>query len=123
MAAKELGIGVETIRYYERIGLIDQPIKPMFGHRLYDRKIRETLTFIKRAKTLGFSLSEISEILKLGESRCEETKEIAQLKLKDIQSKIRNLKLISNELNVLINECESNTHLEDCPIVSAISGK
>jgi len=61
--AKEIGISVETIRYYERIGLISQPEKPDSGYRIYHGEILEKLHFIKRAKKLGFSLNEISDII------------------------------------------------------------
>lgn len=122
-AAKKLGISIETIRYYERIGLISQPIKPTLGYRTYDKDILARLTFIKRAKTLGFSLNEISELLQLDETKCDETKELAQNKLKNIKVKIADLELISHELEELVVACETNTQPKKCPIVSAISGK
>ena len=119
--AKEVGIGIETIRYYERIGLISQPDKPQSGYRIYNDKTLTKLYFIKRAKTLGFSLNEISEIMKLGEGKCEETKEIALQSLQNIKTKISDLDLISKELEKLINACETNSKYDDCPIVSAIA--
>ena len=79
--AKEIGVSVETIRYYERIGLISQPVKPESGYRIYDDEILKKLYFIKRAKKLGFSLNEISDILVIGSKGCKETKDIASLKL------------------------------------------
>ena len=119
--AKEVGIGVETIRYYERIGLIKQPQKPESGYRVYDKAISQQLFFIKRAKELGFSLKEISDIMIIGDNNCKETKEIALHKLQNIKSKIDDLKSISKSLEALVNACNSNTKYDGCPIVSAIS--
>ena len=83
--AKEIGISVETIRYYQRIGLISQPEKPDSGYRIYDDEILKKLYFIKRAKKLGFSLKEISDIMLIGNKGCEETKKIVSLKLLNVK--------------------------------------
>ena len=68
VAAKKAGIGVETIRYYQRIGLVDEPEKPTSGYRVYSEEVIARLRFIQRAKELGFSLSEISILLELNKS-------------------------------------------------------
>ena len=81
------------------------------------------LTFIKRAKMLGFSLHEISDILVIGNKGCKETKEIASLKLQNIRNKINDLESISKTLEELIEACDSNTEYKGCPIFSAISKK
>lgn len=119
--AKEVGIGVETVRYYERIGLISQPEKPAVGYRVYDDKTLTQLFFIKRAKTLGFSLQDIAEIMTLGEKKCQATKTIASQKLQNIKSKITDLELISQELEKMIKACEANPNYNHCPIVTAIA--
>jgi MerR family mercuric resistance operon transcriptional regulator len=121
--AKEIGISVETIRYYERIGLISQPEKPDSGYRIYNDEILKKLYFIKRAKMLGFSLNEISDILVIGNKGCKETKEIALLKFQNIRNKINDLELISKTLEELIEACDSNSEYKGCPIFSAISKK
>ena len=121
--AKEIGISIETIRYYERIGLITQPQKPLSGYRIYDDAISQQLFFIKRAKELGFSLNEISDIMIIGDNNCKETKEIALHKLQNIKNKIDDLNSISNSLEALIKACDSNSKYDGCPIVSAISNK
>ena len=77
VTAKKAGIGVETIRYYQRIGLINEPEKPLSGYRVYPEETVSRLRFILRAKELGFSLAEISNLLALGDGRCMETKELA----------------------------------------------
>jgi MerR family mercuric resistance operon transcriptional regulator len=122
-AAKEIGISIETIRYYERTGLISQPKKPLSGYRTYNNEAISKLYFIKRAKLLGFSLNEISEIIKLGAGSCEETKELATQKLENIKMKIDALQAISKTLEELIEACEANTQYKGCPIISAISKK
>ncbi len=121
--AKEIGIGVETIRYYERIGLITQPEKPESGYRIYDDEIFKKLSFIKRAKKLGFSLNEISDIMLIGNKGCKETKKIATLKLLKVKNKINDLESISRTLEQLIEACDSNSKYTGCPIFSAISEK
>jgi MerR family mercuric resistance operon transcriptional regulator len=121
--AKEIEISVETIRYYERIGLISQPKKPDSGYRIYNDEILKKLYFIKRAKMLGFSLNEISDILAIGNKGCKKTKEIASLKLQNVRNKINDLESISKTLEELIEACDSNTEYKGCPIFSAISKK
>ena len=78
--AKKAGIGVETIRYYQRIGLINKPEKPLSGYRVYSEETVSRLRFIQRAKELGFSLAEVTNLLVLGDGRCMETKELVTLK-------------------------------------------
>lgn len=121
--AKEVGIGIETIRYYQRIGLIEEPKKPITGYRVYPDITISRLYFIKRAKELGFSLSEISNLLVLGDGMCQETKELASHKLKIIKSKINDLKSMKNTLEKLIQSCEESPSHQGCPIIDAISKK
>jgi MerR family mercuric resistance operon transcriptional regulator len=121
--AKKVGVGIETIRYYERIGLITQPQKPEIGYRIYNDEILQKLYFIKRAKYLGFSLNEISDIMLIGDNDCRETKEIALHKLQNIKNKIDDLESISKSLEALIEACDSNTKFDGCPIISAIANK
>lgn len=121
VVAQKLGIGIETIRYYQRIGLIEQPEKPSLGYRIYSEETIERLLFIQRAKELGFSLTEISTLLVLSDGRCMETKELATHKLEIIQNKIHDLQAIANTLEKLIQSCESNSTLQGCPIITAIS--
>lgn len=87
--AQRVGIGIETVRYYQRIGLIEQPQKPLSGYRVYSEETITRLLFIQHAKELGFSLAEISKLLALGDGSCKETKELATHKL-EIYSGPRN---------------------------------
>ncbi|SJM94961.1 MerR family transcriptional regulator [Crenothrix polyspora] len=121
--AKKSGIGIETIRYYQRIGLIEKPEKPLSGYRVYGDDTVARLLFIQRAKELGFSLVEISSLLALGDGSCLETKALAIHKLDIIKSKLHDLQAIANTLEQLIQSCEANSAHHGCPIITAISKK
>lgn len=123
VVAKKSGVGVETIRYYQRIGLIDKPEKPLSGYRIYSEGIVTRLVFIQRAKELGFSLVDCANLLALGDGRCTETKELAAHKLEVIKSKLHDLQAIASTLEKLIQSCESNSAHQGCPIIAAISKK
>lgn len=123
VVSKITGVGVETIRYYQRIGLIDKPAKPISGFRTYTDDTISRLGFIQRAKQLGFNLSEIHTLLELGDGKCLEAKQIASSKLEIITSKINDLQSMATTLEVLIDCCNDNSPQQRCPIISAISKK
>ncbi|WP_290700435.1 MerR family transcriptional regulator [Amphritea sp.] len=120
-AARDAGVGVETIRYYQRIGLIPQPPKPAIGYRSYTHEDLQQLRFIQRAKQLGFNLAEIKTLLSLEEMNCDETRQLASCKLDDVTGKIKDLQSIATTLETLIASCESNNGNSTCPIIEAIS--
>ncbi|WP_372834403.1 MerR family transcriptional regulator [Pontibacterium sp.] len=120
-AAKQAGVGVETIRYYQRIGLILEPAKPASGYRTYTDQNVQQIQFIQRAKKLGFSLVEIKTLLSLGEGSCDQTKQLASSKLDDVKGKIKDLRAIASTLETLISSCEDNSSNSSCPIIDAIS--
>jgi MerR family mercuric resistance operon transcriptional regulator len=119
--AEAAGIGVETIRYYQRIGLIDEPAKPASGYRVYATSILTRLKFIQRAKELGFSLAEIQELLSLDSNACDQTQDIAQRKLQLIQSKISDLQAMAAVLDDLLKACRGNHSHAGCPIIETLS--
>ena len=119
--AKLSGLGIETLRYYQRIGLIDEPPKPQQGYRVYDPAILDRLAFIQRAKHLGFSLAEIHELLALDESACTQTREIAQHKLELIRQKITALQAMAHELEQLVDACQKDAAHKGCPIIKTLS--
>ncbi len=123
LAAKKSGVGIETIRYYQRIGLVEKPEKPLSGYRIYSEGIVTRLLFIHRAKELGFSLAEIANLLVLGDAQCAETKVLATHKLEIIKSKLHDLQVIAGTLEQLIQSCESNSTNQGCPIITVISKK
>lgn len=118
--AQRVGIGIETVRYYQRIGLIEQPQKPLSGYRVYSEETITRLLFIQHAKELGFSLAEISKLLALGDGSCKETKELATHKLEIVNSKLHDLQAIAATLEKLIQSCESNSVNQTCPIITTI---
>ncbi|MBY4677640.1 MerR family transcriptional regulator [Marinobacterium arenosum] len=121
--AKQAGVGVETIRYYQRIGLLAEPVKPAAGYRTYSQRDIRQIHFIQRAKQLGFSLKEIKVLLSLEQGDCDRTRQLATHKLADVQNKIRDLKAIATTLEQLITSCERNESGSSCPIIDAISDK
>ena len=119
-AAQRAGVGIETIRYYQRRGLIEEPVKPVEGYRLYPEQTIAQVRFIKRAQELGFSLNEVKTLVELGDEKCLETRDLAVLKLELVQTKIRDLRLIENNLKDLICYCDKRHEDEACPIYYSI---
>jgi len=120
-AAQQAGVGIETIRYYQRLGLIQEPPRPLEGYRLYSDLVISQIRFIKRAQELGFTLKEIKMLLALGEKQCSETREMARTKLELVQHKIHDLQAIESTLKKLIQHCETREDDDVCPIIYSIS--
>ncbi len=120
-AAQLAGVGIETIRYYQRRGLIEEPAKPVEGYRLYPEQTIARVRFIKRAQELGFSLNEVKTLVELGDEKCLETRDLAVLKLELVETKIRDLQSIENNLRDLIRYCDTRREDEACPIYYSIS--
>ncbi len=122
--AKKSGVGVETVRFYERKDLIDQPPKPPFGgFRIYPAETVEHIRFIRQAQELGFSLREIKELLSLRldpTADCADVRERAQVKLKEITRKITAMKGIQSALEKLIASCPGEGSIQVCSIIDAI---
>lgn len=118
--ASTAAVNVETIRYYERRGLIEQPAKPRVGYRRYDNETLQRLLFIKRAKTLGFSLDEIENLLTLSEGQCADVQTLAEQKLNRIKAKVQDLKRLENALQDLVRQCDSNVSQVHCPIIETL---
>ena len=121
--AKASGVGVETIRFYERKGLLHEPMRTASGYRSYSQESIKRLKFIRRAKELGFSLAEIQELLCLRGSPTSskaDIKSIAHDKILDIKTKISDLTRIAKALEELTNECDGSGPLCDCPILKAL---
>lgn len=118
--AKKVQIGVETIRFYERRGLIEQPQKPAEGYRVYPAETLNRIQFIKRAKELGFTLDEITNLLALGESPCLEVQGMAENKLDQVRTKINDLHRLKTVLDNLLTQCRTNPDESNCPIVESL---
>ena len=125
--AEKVNVSIDTIRYYEREGLIEPVSVRESGYREFDKNSIETMRFVVRAKDLGFSLKEIRDLLKLKDNpdtTCSEVKARAEKKLGDVVSKIENLKAIRKNLTNLLDECTGAAATVDfCPIVDALDGK
>ncbi len=99
--AKQTGIGIEPLRFYERSGLLDAPIRTEAGYRLYGADALVTLEFIKRAQMLGFTLTEIKRIISeshSGESPCDEVREIVRQRLAELEERLRQMQLYHDTL-------------------------
>lgn len=120
VVAKKLCISVETIRFYERKRLIEQPVKPESGYRIYNEDSIRRLKFILKAKTLGFTLSEISSLLSLSHN-CKEVESIGLHKLALIRQKIDDLTKLENVIRNLTDTCHNNQDSDTCPIIDSLS--
>ena len=121
--ARRAGIGIETMRFYERQGLIKEPPRRDSGYRQYPDDVVARLRFIKRAKELGFSLKEIKELLALRvdpETTCAEVKSRAQAKIVDVEAKILALQRIRKALVKLTTVCRGSGPTSECPILDAL---
>lgn len=117
------GVNIETIRYYEKIGLLPPPRRSEGRHRLYDRDLRQRLQFVRRSRELGFSIEEIKALLRLvdqGGLGCREAKGITERHLADIRGKITDLKRLERVLGRLATACEAN-ELPLCPLLETLS--
>lgn len=118
--AKKLRINVETIRFYERRGLIAQPPKPATGFRHYPQKTIERIGFIRRAQELGFTLNEIAGLLTLNDQPCSQVEELTEQKLREIRRKLNDLRRLEQALTVILTECRSNADKQHCPVISSL---
>lgn len=121
--AKAAGVNIQTVRYYERRRLLLPSDHRSSGYRLYTDDAILKLRFIKKAQELGFTLNEITGLLKLQvspRSRCSEVKKKAEAKLDDVQDKIRGLRAIESVLLDLIKSCRKNASTERCPILRTL---
>jgi MerR family mercuric resistance operon transcriptional regulator len=120
--ADEAGVNVETIRYYQRRGLMPEPDRPSQGHRRYGGDSVKRVRFIKRAQVLGFTLEEIGSLLALDEARaCANTRDLAAHKLQVIEDKLADLKAMRNALTALMRQCDSGATRGACPIIHALA--
>ena len=122
--AKEAGVNIDTIRYYERNGLIPEPVRRVSGYREYEVADVRRLRFIVRAKDLGFTLAEIAELLSLSADRdVGGVKRRAEQRLEQVEHKIEELQRVRRGLKTLVDACPGHGDLERCPIVAALSGE
>lgn len=124
--ARRAGVGIDTIRYYEREGLLPEPPRRASGYREYGTGTIERLRFIRRAKDLGFTLEEIRELLALSTDRERGVKNVkrrAEARLDQVEQRIRELQRVKRGLKQLIDACPGHGALEHCPILRALGGE
>jgi MerR family mercuric resistance operon transcriptional regulator len=121
--AKVCNINKETIRYYERLGLIPEPTRSDSGYRMYPEDMVQRIGFIKRMQDLGFTLQEIDKLLGIAdrdEVKCKDMYEFTVFKLREIQSKIQDLRKIERMLIRLKEKCPENKEMFECPIIETL---
>ena len=120
--ARAADVGIDTVRFYERAGLMPRPQRTASGYRAYAAGDVERLRFIRRAKALGFSLDEIAELLRLSEGKGGRAgvKALAEKRLLDLERKIRELTVFRDTLAHYAHECSGNGPVEGCPIIDAV---
>lgn len=119
--AKSCGVGVETIRYYQRRGLLAEPERPAGGVRRYGADTVARLGFIRRAQVIGFSLDEVKTLLKLGETpNCRGARALAAGKLELVKARLRDLERVRRALTELIGGCDAGRERR-CPIIDRLA--
>ena len=116
-------VNVETIRYYERIGILPNPPRSAGGHRLYAKEHAQRLLFIRRSRQLGFSLDQVRELLGLSSGRrmtCARVKTITEQHIADIRRRVKDLKRLERVLSELTSQCRGD-EMGECPILDALT--
>ena len=117
------GVNVETLRFYERRGILPEPPRRASGHREYPPEAVDRLRFVKRAQELGFSLNEIKGLLDIGASddgSCADAKEHAKRKIAEVEQKIADLQAVRRALRRLADRCPGEGPVGDCPILGLV---
>jgi MerR family mercuric resistance operon transcriptional regulator len=120
--AKSAGVNLETVRYYERIGLMVPLDRKEGGHRAYDQKAMKRLAFVRQARELGFSIADIRALLTLaapGQNSCAEVKEVASAHLASVQTKLADLAKLETILRATIAQCRENPS-PTCPVLDML---
>jgi MerR family mercuric resistance operon transcriptional regulator len=121
--ADRAGVNPQTLRYYERRGLLPEPPRSAAGYRAYPEETVRVIRFVKRAQELGFSLDEVDELLRLaggGPDACDTARELAEARAADLAAKIADLQRMHDSLRRLIGTCSWPRDERDCPLLQAI---
>ncbi|HET9113923.1 MAG TPA: Hg(II)-responsive transcriptional regulator [Burkholderiales bacterium] len=119
--ARAAGVHIETIRFYQRKGLLPEPVKPYGSIRRYDAADVARIRFVKMAQGLGFSLDEIAELLQLEDgTHCNEASRMAERKLVHVREKIAHLQQMEATLSQLIQACHDQKRPDDCPLITTL---
>ncbi len=120
--ARQTGANIETIRYYERVGLLPAPARSPGGYRLYRAEHLKRLNFIRRARILGFSIGEVRRLLRLADERkrpCAEVRIVAEAHLADVRNRIADLRVMERVLKETVARCAAGTR-SHCPLIDAL---
>ena len=119
--AAAAGVSVETIRYYQRRGLLEEPAKPIGGYRLYPAEMVNRICFIKRAQVLGFTLGDVAGLLRLdNREACATTRELAAQKVASIEQKLSQLQTMRDALVKLVHQCDKKLKSSTCQIIEIL---
>ncbi|MDX1556612.1 MAG: Hg(II)-responsive transcriptional regulator [Xanthomonadales bacterium] len=119
--AKAAGVTVETLRFYQRKGLLIEPEKPPGGIRRYGAADVARVRFVKSAQRLGFTLDEVAQLLKLADgTHCSEAAELAELRLTDVRARLKDLRRMESALSKLVKECHTSQGDVSCPLIAAL---
>ncbi|MDZ7591180.1 MAG: Hg(II)-responsive transcriptional regulator [Rubrivivax sp.] len=119
--AKASGVGVETVRFYQRRGLLPEPNRPYGSIRRYGNEDVARVKFVKAAQRLGFSLDEVAELLKLDDgAQCTQASRLAEAKLADVRAKLKDLRRIESLLSGLVRDCGSSRGQVSCPLIASL---
>jgi len=124
--AKEAGVNIDTVRYYEKRGLIPKPPRKDSGYRMFREDAIKRIIFIKHAQQIGFSLHEIEELLFLrvgSKTTCREVKKRTEAKIVEVEGKILNLQRIKRALEKMADICRANKRIGDCPILDMLDAQ
>ena len=124
--AKQAEVNIQTIRYYERRGLLPEPERTASNYRVFTGDTVRRVRFIKRAQDLGFSLTEIKELLELRaapRSCCQDARERSEAKIKDIEEKVRTLEGMKKALSKLVRACSGRGPVTECPILDSMDSE
>lgn len=122
--AREAGVGLEALRFYEREKIIPKPARFQSGYRLYDTSQVRRLKFVKKAQVLGFSLEEIKGLFALVENpilKCGTVKDLAEQKIQEVERKMADLRSLKSALVDLNSRCNSEKNIRHCPIIESLS--
>lgn len=120
--AKSAGVTPETVRYYQRIGLLRTPKRPGHGFRSYDDEDASHLRFVRQAQRLGFTLEEVAVLLRLSSADCDEVEHLARERLSAVRIKIGELRRLEAALEGTISDCERRQPAAGCPLIQALIG-
>lgn len=119
--AQAAGVNVETIRFYQRRGLLAEPAKPLGGIRRYGEAEVARVLFVKSAQRIGFTLDEIAQLLQLDDgTQCKEARAIAEHKLADVRKRLQDLQRIEAALAQLVDRCATRRGAVSCPLIDAL---